>query len=73
MSEKRVKHTLEFKVHEPPDGHTRDLTLRVSAIANGWVIKAGGAPFFCATSEILEDAIEDVLERFVDETATKAP
>lgn len=71
MSEKRDKRTAEFKMHSPPDGHTQDLTLRVSAIANGWVIKAGGAPFFCATSDVLSDAIEDILERFIDVTKTK--
>lgn len=52
---------VEFKLHAPPDGHTVDLTLRISRISNGWVIKAGGAPFFCATEDALKTAVDDLL------------
>lgn len=63
-----TKQKVVFKVHQPPDGHTLDLTLRVSSIANGYVIKAGGPPAFCGNIEDLKKAIGDVIERFVKET-----
>lgn len=51
-----------FTVHETET--TREVQLRVSEIANGWVIKAGGAPHYCKTEEELQAAIAGVVRRF---------
>jgi hypothetical protein len=60
---------VKFKIHETPEGNTRDLSLRISAIENGWVIKAGGPPYFCNNEVELMDAVNDVIKRYVDKTS----
>lgn len=62
-----TKPRVEFKKHTPEGSNTVDLTLRVSQIGNGWVLKAGGPPFFCGSRDELLDNIEDVISRFTGE------
>jgi hypothetical protein len=51
------------------DGKTADVSLRVSSIANGWVIKAGGKPFFVNTEEELLNAVRELLVAYTKETS----
>lgn len=55
---------VKFKLTD--DGKTVDLSLRISSIANGWVIKAGGPPYFCFTEEEVQTAIRDMLTEFLE-------
>lgn len=57
---------VKFKLHK--DENTVDLSLRISGIANGWVIKAGAAPYFCFTEEEVLDAIHDMMVEYVKQT-----
>lgn len=50
------------------DGKTVDLSMRISSIANGWVIKAGGAPYFCFTEGEVQAAIADMLAEYLSQT-----
>jgi hypothetical protein len=62
---------VKYKIHT--DLNTQDLSLRISRIDNGWVIKAGGPPFFCFTRDEVLDALENMATRFFDETEPKEP
>ncbi len=68
-----MKGTVAYKMHTPPDGKTKDLSLKVSAIDNGWIIKAGGSPYYCKTAQELDEAIADVVARFVAEVGSEGP
>lgn len=46
--------------------NTREIQLRVQEIANGWVVKAGGPPYFCKTRDELKFAIICVLDQFME-------
>ena len=59
---------VEFKIHSPEGSHTCDLTLRVSRISNGFVIKAGGQPVYVDDIKELVDAIEGVIRGFAKDT-----
>lgn len=59
---------VKYTLHQPKGSHTKDLVLRVSAIDNGWVIKAGGPPVFVKSESELKDSIEEVLTNFVSDT-----
>jgi hypothetical protein len=59
---------VKFKVTD--DGKTVDLSVRVSAIANGWVIKAGEKPYFCFTEDEVRTAMSDMLTEFLNTTKT---
>ena len=61
--------SVKFKLHK--DEHTTDLSLRVSAIANGWVIKAGAAPYFCYTEEEVLEGIKDIVTQYLEQTKSK--
>jgi hypothetical protein len=57
---------VKFKLHK--DENTVDLSLRISAIANGWVIKAGASPFFCFTEEEVKTALNDIVTEYFKQT-----
>lgn len=61
----------KYKIHEDKEGKTVELNLRVAIIDNGYVIKAGGPPFFCSDNEDLVGALNDMLGRFLKETNAK--
>lgn len=48
------------------DGKTVDLSVRISTIENGWVIKAGGKPYFCCTEEEVRKAVGGMLTEFLN-------
>lgn len=60
--------TAKFTIHH--EGATYDLALRISVIENGFVIKAGEAPFFCSTKKELDVAVADIMATFVSEVTT---
>ena len=60
---------VKYKITD--DGKTIDLSVRISTIENGWVIKAGGKPFFCNTEEEVRKAIGTMLTEFL--SAPKTP
>lgn len=59
---------VKFKLHEPPGSRTKDLALRITAIDNGWVIKAGDKPFFVDNEEDLQKALHDLISEYVSQT-----
>ena len=54
----------QFKIHEDKKGNTVDLVVRISTVENGWIIKAGAAPFFCADEESLTAAVASLVAQF---------
>lgn len=56
---------VKFKVHETPDSNTRDVVVRISTIENGFVVKAGGKPYYCTSEKDLKEKIDDLVSRFV--------
>jgi hypothetical protein len=61
----------QFKIHEDKKGNTVDLVVRVSTVENGWIIKAGAAPFFCANEEDLTAAVANLVARFTVRASLK--
>ena len=59
--------SVKFKLHK--DENTVDLSMRISAIANGWVIKAGAAPYFCFTEEEVLNNVSFMLLEYVVQTS----
>ncbi len=59
---------VQFKTNKHPTGQTEDLVIRICPAENGFIIKAGGAPYICDDAHALQDAIKDVLSRFIEET-----
>ena len=57
---------VKYKLHH--DTATQDVSIRVSAIANGWIIKAGDVPFFCETEDEVIDAVSTLLRAYLEET-----
>jgi len=62
---------VQFKVHTDEAGKTVDLSLRITVIDNGFVIKAGGPPFHCVDEKALKDALVDMASRFAAQTIRK--
>jgi hypothetical protein len=62
---------VKFKTHEAPESHTKDVVIRVSAIDNGFVIKAGGPPHHVATTKELREKVDELLVQFTDGVAPK--
>lgn len=62
---------VRFKLHEPKDSQTVDLVVRVSAIENGFVIKAGGPPRHVGSSTELRAELDDMLVQFSREMERK--
>lgn len=58
---------VEYTIHSPPGSKEVNLVFRVTDISNGWLIKAGGRPYFCGDDDALIDAAVDTLERFIAE------
>lgn len=59
-----MKDKVQFKVHRNPTHNHKELVVRVAEIANGYVIKAGGAPLFCKSLDEARDAVMGVLTEF---------
>jgi hypothetical protein len=57
---------VKYKLHH--DTATSDVSVRISAIANGWVIKAGDVPYFCETEDEVIAAVSDLLKAYLKET-----
>jgi hypothetical protein len=57
---------VKFKLHK--DENTVDLSMRISAIANGWVIKAGASPYFCFTEEEVLEAVRGMLVEYLEQS-----
>lgn len=64
MSSRNAPRKAGFTTHRPPGSATRDVTIRISEIANGYVIKAGGQPVHCPTAKALRDAVADIAAQF---------
>jgi hypothetical protein len=59
---------VRYKVHSNPDNQTKDVAFRVSSVSNGWLVKAGAPPIFCATPEDIIIVLTSIVNRFVEET-----
>lgn len=62
---------MKFKTHAAAESHTKDVVIRVSAIDNGFVIKAGGLPRHAASVEALKMEVAELLVQFAREVAPK--
>jgi hypothetical protein len=58
--------SVKYKLHH--DTATMDVSVRISAIANGWVIKAGDIPYFCETEDEVLDAVSALVKAYLKET-----
>ena len=58
--------SVKYKLHQ--DTTTIDVSIRISAIANGWVIKAGCMPHHCASEEEVVDEISRLVKDYLKET-----
>lgn len=64
---------VKFKTHEVPEGHTRDVVIRVSEIDNGYVIKAGGPPHHVTTAAELREKVDEILAGFTSTAIAGRP
>jgi hypothetical protein len=62
---------VKFKTHETQESHTTDVSIRVSAIDNGFVIKAGGPPHHVQDEAELKSKVGELLSQFAGEVARK--
>lgn len=60
---------VKFKIHQKPDSSTKDIVVRISTIANGFVVKAGDKPYYCTTIDDLRAKVSEMLGQFVEQTA----
>lgn len=60
---------VKFKVQQQTDSPTKDVVVRISVIANGFVIKAGDKPYYCTSQADLKDKVCDMLDRFAEQAA----
>lgn len=69
MAQKGAVMGVKFKVID--NGKTVELSLRLTSIANGWVIKAGDKPYFVFTEDEVLEAIRVMLTEYLEQS--KAP
>jgi hypothetical protein len=56
---------VKFKLID--NGKTVELSLRISSIANGWVIKAGDKPYFVFTEDEVHEAVRGMLAAYLEQ------
>lgn len=64
---------VKFTIHSPPGSSTKDVTIRISSIDNGFVVKAGGKPYYCTSPNDLWEKIGALIDEFAAEVAKDEP